>query len=95
MVTMTILSVIVIGAALLFEGGAIATRPSRLLQSKSKTGIDAGELGGGISTEFFGGAAGLTLGILVVVDVVPIQLVAIAVLIFITAILGEAVQWLV
>lgn len=58
------IAIIAIGASLLFEGGATASQLRLLMLAKTKTGIDAGELGGGISAEFLGGAAGLTLGIL-------------------------------
>ena len=40
------------------------------------------EFGGGISAEFFAGLAGVTLGILFIVGIVPAQLIAIAVLVF-------------
>jgi hypothetical protein len=76
------IAVIAVGAALLFEGGAIASRLRRILREKSRAGIDAAEFGGGISTEFFGGAAGLVLGILAIVDVVPIHLIPIAIVVF-------------
>jgi hypothetical protein len=76
------IAVILIGAALLFEGGSIAGRLRRLMRLTSKTNISVEELGGGISAEFVGGAAGLILGILAVVNVVPASLVPIAVVVF-------------
>jgi hypothetical protein len=82
------IAVIAVGAALLFEGGAVASRLSRIMQSKSRTGINASDLGGGITAEFLGGTAGLTLGVLAIVNVVPLYLVSISVVVFGAAILS-------
>lgn len=84
------IAIIAIGASLLFEGGATASQLRLLMLAKTKTGIDAGELGGGISAEFLGGAAGLTLGILAIVNVVSIPLIGISILVFGAAILRRS-----
>lgn len=76
------IAILAIGTAFLFEGVGIAGRLNRLLQLQSKGGLDAAEFGGGISSEFFAGLAGVTLGILSIVGMVPGQLIAIAVLVF-------------
>jgi hypothetical protein len=81
------IAIIAIGAAFLFEGGAISSRLRLYMHLKSKSAIDAGELGGGVSSEFFAGIAGLTLGILAIVNVVPISLIGIAVTVFGAAVL--------
>ena len=75
-------AILAIGTAFLFEGVGIAGRLNRMLRLQSKGGLDAAEFGGGISSEFFAGLAGVTLGILSIVGMVPGQLIAIAVLVF-------------
>jgi hypothetical protein len=76
------IAILAIGTAFLFEGAGIAARLHRLMQLQSKGDLDAAEFGGGISSEFFAGLAGVTLGILSIVGMVPGQLIAIAVLVF-------------
>ena len=76
------IAILAIGTAFLFEGAGIAGRLNRLMAIQSKGNLDVSELGGGISAEFFAGLAGVTLGILSIVGIVPAQLIAIAVLVF-------------
>jgi hypothetical protein len=63
------IAVICVGAALVFEGGAIGTRFSRLLSATGSGRLGAAELGGGMTAEFLGGAAGLVLGLLALLGV--------------------------
>jgi len=84
------IAILVIGAAFLFEGAVSVSRLRRLMELKSKASINATELGGGMSTGFVAGVAGLTLGILAIVGVVPVHLIAISVLVFGAAILRES-----
>lgn len=76
------ISTIAIGAALLFEGGAIAARFSNLLTGMSRSGAQTTELGGGMTAEFLGGAAGVALGILGLLGVLPAVLIPVAAIVF-------------
>ncbi len=69
------------GVALLLEGIAMAARFSDLL-SESGSLSDAAKLGGGMGAELLGGVAGGILGLLALLDVVPMTLTAIAVIVF-------------
>ncbi len=70
-----------IAAALLFEGGAIASRFKMLLKEAGST-LDISELGGGLSAEFLGGVAGVILGILSLLGVAPYLLMPVAAIVF-------------
>lgn len=71
------IATIAVGAALLFEGGAIASRYRDLVRRTGAT-----EVGGGVSAEILGGAAGIALGILSLMNVMPATLTPIAIIIF-------------
>ena len=73
------ISVIILGAAMLAEGGTIAAEFSRLY-SMASGGMSASEVGGGMMTEIFVGAAVLVLGILAIIGIVPATLIAVAVI---------------
>ncbi len=75
------ISTIVIGAALLFEGGAVAARFNALM---NQTGSDVGSGAhwGGMTAEFLAGAAGIALGILSLLGVAPAYLLPIAAIVF-------------
>ena len=68
---MAFIATIVLGVALLFEGWALASRYSKLLSEMGGGLLTATELGGGITAEFLAGAAGVALGILALLGVVP------------------------
>lgn len=73
------IATIAVGVALLFEGGAIAVRFSRLISETQSTGrLPRVELGGGMGVEVVGGIAGVVLGILALIGVVPTVLTAVA-----------------
>jgi hypothetical protein len=77
---------IAVGAALLAEGGTVAARFARLLQRAG--GVELGrDLGGGVSASLLGGLAGIVLGILALVGVVPTVLMPAAIVVFGAAIL--------
>jgi hypothetical protein len=81
---MMAIAAICAGAALLIEGAAVMARYSKLVH---ETEAGAGkttktELGGGTSLEVLGGIAGIVLGILSVIGIVPDVLSAIAVIVF-------------
>jgi hypothetical protein len=79
------IATIAVGVGLMFEGGAIAARYSRTIPRP--VGYETVELGGGMTSEFFGGAAGVVLGILGLVGISPILLNAIAAIVFGTSLL--------
>ncbi len=84
------IATIAVGVALLFEGGAIAAKYQRLLpatrpdQPGEGPGLQARtiELGGGMTSEFVGGAAGIVLGIVGLVGIAPFTLSAVAAIVF-------------
>lgn len=73
---------IALGAALLFEGGAIASRYSKLLGEITEREADTVEVGGGVAAEALAGVAGIALGILALLGIAPVTLVAVANIIF-------------
>ncbi len=79
---LTAIAVIVIGASFLFEGTAIGSRFSRLWSAAGGGVLRAAELSGGMTAEFLGGAAGVVLGILALLDVAPIILTSVAAIVF-------------
>lgn len=84
---------IVIGASLFVQGGAIASRWRSELRRLDGVRYDRNELIGGVSTEVFGGVVGIVLGILVLADVIPAVLLAVAAIVFGGALLlGGAAQ---
>jgi hypothetical protein len=65
--TMMAVATILLGAAILFQGGSIAARYHRLIASSLRGGAErtAGlEVGGGMTAESLAGVAGIVLGIL-------------------------------
>lgn len=68
------IATIAVSAALVLEGGAVATRFHAILAETAGGKLEASELGGGLSTEILGGAAGVVLGILALLGVVPYTL---------------------
>jgi hypothetical protein len=76
------IAVIVMGAAFLFEGGAISMRFSKLLAATSKDRFDEAELGVGVTSEFLGGVSGIVLGILSLLKLSPMVLVPVAVIVY-------------
>jgi hypothetical protein len=81
-IDMAAISVIAIGASLLFDGGAIGARFSRLLAATGSDAIGTAELGGGITAEFLGGAAGIVLGLLSLLGMAPVTLCPVAAIVF-------------
>jgi hypothetical protein len=79
---MVTIATILVGIALLFEGGAIGARFSSLLSETGGGRLSALELGGGMTAELFGGVAGVILGILSILGVYSMILVPIAAIVF-------------
>lgn len=71
-----------VGAALLFQGGAITARFSNLLSAENKGRMDVGEFGIGMTTEFVGGAVGIVIGVLSLLGVYPLILIPAAAIVF-------------
>jgi len=78
---MAAVATIVIGAVILMEGG-LAGLAYRRLPSQGASERQTRELGGGVTAEFFGGLAGIVLGILGLFQPMPDTLLAVAVLVF-------------
>ncbi len=79
------IAALAIGAALLIEGGVMITRYADMTAELPHHG--SMEFGGGVTAEFLGGCAGIVLGVLALVGVVPQVLVSVAVLVFGSALL--------
>jgi hypothetical protein len=62
--TLLPIATIVLGVALLFQGGSVAYRFSKLLNETAKGRFETSELGIGLTTEVIGGVAVIVLGIL-------------------------------
>lgn len=78
---MTAVATIALGASLLVEGLGLASRIKQL-QELARSRYETTLVGGGISTEVAAGVAGIALGILALVGVVPTVLVAVAAIVF-------------
>jgi len=75
-------AVIAVGVSFLFEGAAIASRLSQLFHEATEGKVDMAELGGGTGAETLTGIAGIVLGILGLLFVVPLILLPIAAIVF-------------
>jgi len=73
------IAVIAIGAAFMFEGGAISRQLSDILAG---TNIDTNTLGYGMTAEFLTGMAGIALGVLSLLNIVPMVLLPAAAILF-------------
>jgi hypothetical protein len=71
-----------VGGAFLFEGAAIMMRLTDLLHEVTEGAVETAELGVGTTGETLAGLAGIALGILSIVAVVPEILVPIAAIVF-------------
>ncbi len=80
-------TILVIGAALLFEGGAVASRYWRLPDEISTGRWASMELAGGMIAEFIAGLTGVILGIVALTGTYPLVLSSVAVLVFGVALL--------
>jgi hypothetical protein len=76
------IATIVAGAALMFEGGAISARVSKLMTDAGRPTAETSSVGGGMSAEFIAGIAGIALGIIALIGVVPGVLIPIAAIVF-------------
>jgi hypothetical protein len=74
------IATVVLGAAFLVEGGALAARLMRVARRETTTAH--GPVGGDVAMESMCGAAGIVLGILAIVGIYPMVLVPAAVIVF-------------
>lgn len=82
---------IAVGVALAFEGGALSARYSALFGMGEKgTGTDAPVKWSGVTTLFLAGAAGIALGILSLIGIVPMTLIPIAAIAFGSALILDS-----
>jgi hypothetical protein len=79
---MLTVATICVGAALLFFGGAIAARHSRLMKDLGAGRLGVTEVWSGVTAEFLGGAAGIVLGVLGLLGMDPMILSASAAIVF-------------
>lgn len=79
---MTAVAVIAIGASLLFEGGTVGARFSRLLATRAAGTFGYAGFGGGMTAEFLAGAAGIILGLLALLGIAQAILPPVAVIVF-------------
>jgi hypothetical protein len=75
---MIAIAAIALGAALVFDGAAVAAEYSRILAHNGNGAIGRAELGGGISTQIGGGVAAIVLGVLALLNLDATILMAIA-----------------
>jgi hypothetical protein len=74
---MAAISAIVVGVALIAQGGAIAARLDELIRELGASGRRT-QIGGGVGAEIIGGGAAIVLGILALVGVDPGTLLPVA-----------------
>ncbi|MEJ2508744.1 MAG: hypothetical protein P8009_04545 [Gammaproteobacteria bacterium] len=79
---MLTIATIAVGAALVFEGGALAAEYSKILSSTADTTLQTTEVGGGMTAEMMGGIAGIVLGILALLGLDTMTLSASALIVF-------------
>jgi hypothetical protein len=72
------ITTIVVGGALMFQGGAIAARFRDLLEQTSNGALESIEFGAGMTAQVIGGIGVATLGILSLIGLSPAELVSVA-----------------
>jgi tetratricopeptide (TPR) repeat protein len=85
---MLAIAALMIGAALVFQGGTISMEYSNLLSRTSHTKLENAPVGGAMSIEVLAGVAGIVLGVLALVTVSPDVLLPVAVIVFGVALIG-------
>ena len=91
--TLLAIATIAIGASLLFESGAIAARFAALISREEHSReVSAVPIvrGGGMTTGFMAGVAGIALGILALVNIAPEVLTAIAAVVYGSALVFDS-----
>lgn len=81
-IAMGAVATIALGVALLAQGASIMARWRQALQRAKGTRLDRTELVEGVSTEVFGGAVGIVLGVLTLVGIEPTVMLPVAAIVF-------------
>lgn len=81
-IEMCAVATIALGVALLAQGASIMARWRQALQRAKGTRLERTELVEGVSTEVFGGAVGIVLGVLTLVGIEPAVLLPVAAIVF-------------
>jgi hypothetical protein len=76
------ITVIALGGALMMQGSAVAARYTRLLRETGGDAFGEAEIGTSMTAEFVAGSAGLVLGILGLIGLYPVELTAVAVIVY-------------
>ncbi len=79
---MTPIAVITIASAMLIKSGGVAARYHQLVRETGRGVGPSLELASGMSAEMLAGAAGIALGVLALIGILPITLTAISVIVF-------------
>ena len=82
-------AIIAVGVALAFEGGAISARYSALI-GEAQSLTESSVRWGGVTTLFLAGAAGIALGILSLIGVVPMILIPVSAIVFGSALIMDS-----
>ena len=91
--TMAAIATLLLGIALVTQGGAIASRWRAMLRRLDGLRYDRAELAGGIGTEVFGGLVGIAIAIIALAGVVPRVLIPVGAIVLGAALLlGGAAQ---
>jgi hypothetical protein len=84
------ITVIGLGAILLFQGGNVVPHYNELFGESGATNMaSVSAVGRGITAEFLAGIAGIVLGILALLRIVPIALLSVAVITYGTTLMPE------
>lgn len=80
---MVAIATIIFGAALLIQGGTMLSEYAHIIFPSGTTATSTGEFsGGGLAALFLAGAAGIVLGVLALLRIYPVELAAIAAIVF-------------
>lgn len=85
--TLAAITCIAIGVGFLLHGVAVSARWRDILDELGNEGRQKTDIGGGLSAEFLGGAAGITLGVLALIGIYPDVLIPAAAIVFGTTLL--------
>jgi hypothetical protein len=80
--TLAAVSIIALGTAMLFKGGAVTARLAELNDQLATNATEEAELVGGMTAETMTGIAGIVLGILALLGVAPMALMSVSLLVF-------------
>lgn len=85
--TLAAITCIAIGVGFLLHGVAVSARWRDILNEIGREGRHKADIGGGLSAEFLGGAAGITLGVLALLGIYPDVLIPASAIVFGTTLL--------